>query len=504
MLVSAPGQVDAASWPASGGGTAICSANRLEQVAGMDGRAVVRIACHNGWALASAAHSVELFKAVGSSWTLEDTDNGSGLDYAPEDLGVPLEVLEQLGSRLGPGLSSVLAAAKVVSELVSTNAQQEEDFAASDVIEVKSGVWLVTGFPKLAKNGLITSVDVYRWSGASWSLQATVPSIHTGELGGGGTITAVSLTGSVDPDFALGSSGADTNWFALISKVGGAWHAVPFDYQYRPATGIDVRRLQGRLVETEVNSCGCAAGPETYSWETFRAGLFQPAPPPGPAPKCDAATLSEVADPDSVQELTLSRVACADGWALGVGSGTGYSGQAVGLFEQQGAHWVLISLDDGSALGLDPGIYDFPLVLLRDLAGELGSALAPEVASASLRLHLDGLYSPSLWELSGVIGAGGEQWLIASSQPAGSADADISVYQWTGAAWAERGTAAVNDQGSIIGLGGWYQAVSVPGSTTPDFLVTGSEPSGSPWTAMVSVSGAVWIARTVHSSAPES
>jgi hypothetical protein len=49
--------------------------------------------------------------------------------------------------------------------------------------------------------------------------------------------------------------------------------------------------------------------------------------------------------------LELTKFACADGWASAMGTGAGFSGQVVGLFEAGKSTWDLVQLDNGDSLG---------------------------------------------------------------------------------------------------------------------------------------------------------
>lgn len=144
--------------------------------------------------------------------------------------------------------------------------------------------WLVTGSPVTTGALPGTHLRIFRWSGSSWHVQASLPDLETGGLNGPGSVAPASVTGSADPDFAVRSSGADTDWFALVSHIGGTWHPVPFDYGYGRRVAIDAEGVHGHLIETEQNSCGCATGPETFAWARYRDGVFQPTSHPGTAP----------------------------------------------------------------------------------------------------------------------------------------------------------------------------------------------------------------------------
>ncbi len=160
------------------------------------------------------------------------------------------------------------------------------------------------------------------------------------DVNGPGSITAVSLTGSRQPDFLITGSGADWQPASVVSDTGGSWHAVLFDYGTGLTTLVDEGRTQGALVETRVNACGCASGPESYLWEAYSDGAFRPANPPGPRPSCTASSLTwaleEMGPLGGSPPLTFKKAACADGWALAAGTGDAYTGPLIGLFEQLG------------------------------------------------------------------------------------------------------------------------------------------------------------------------
>ena len=58
--------------------------------------------------------------------------------------------------------------------------------------------------------------------------------------------------------------------------------------------------------------------------------------------------------------------------ALGTGDGPGYANGFVALFEQQRGEWQTVNIDDGTALGHYPEIYDVPLTLLDRLGSRIG------------------------------------------------------------------------------------------------------------------------------------
>ena len=210
-------------------------------------------------------------------------------------------------------------AARVLVARLRREKLADATFATSGVVRRRGDQWLAVGTSSYPRDVLHTRVLVFRWSGNEWRLRGTV----IGKLGPSQWIKAVGLTGSRDPDFAIeGCGAADTNCLSVVSDVGGTWHAVPFVYGYGKT--LEVNGLpEGHLVLTEVNACSCAGGPSTWTYERFRDGAFQPTDRPGPAPACNAWDLATIADPWQIEVLRFDRVACADGWALAVGTGAG-------------------------------------------------------------------------------------------------------------------------------------------------------------------------------------
>ena len=92
-----------------------------------------------------------------------------------------------------------------------------------------------------------------------------------------------------------------------------------------------------------------------------------------------------------------------------MGTGAGFTGQVVGLFEAGKSDWDVVELDNGNSVGSYPGIYDIPLSLLDQLAAGLGPELRPALATASL------ITTPAMggyFSLDGVITADGAQWYV--------------------------------------------------------------------------------------------
>jgi hypothetical protein len=457
------------------------------------------LVCDGPWALAErggtgAGTTLELFKATSSGWAEQPTGNGSELDYAPEALGTPLAVLVRLGTGLGPSARSYIAAAVLVrtaSENLPGGTGGPVPWAASGIVRAGGGEWLATGHATDEPAGPGVAVSIYRWGQGAWTLQDRPVGMPSGQLAGGGSITAASLTGSPGPDFVVRSFGADTNWLSVVSDVGGTWHAVPFDYGYAPTVAIDAAGVRGHLVETETDGCGCAAGPETYTWEIYADGAIRPTKPPGPAPVCNSAALASAADPADLLGLAFTAASCADGWALGTGTGPGYANGFVGLFEQQRGEWQPVNIDDGTALGRDPEIYDIPLTLLDRLGSGTGPRVAPSVATGGVYRGLELTGSSTLWTMSGTILFQGTDWLLAAGQPVnGGNRLNVNVYRWSGTTWAQQASIRrVPDDGALVGTGAWYGVVPTAGSPRPTFVVRGVYPN---WSARIAYAGGTW------------
>jgi hypothetical protein len=378
-------------------------------------------------------------------------------------------------------------------------------YQASPVLTIDGRSWLVLegADAPSALNPRVTAspypdgmVLIYRWTTRGWSEQASVRGWF-GPIGGCCGISAVSVTGSADPDFALAAGGAaDTNWLAVVSDVGGRWHAIPFDYGYSNTTVVNGEVGHGG-VATEVDASSAAGGPTTSLYETYQDGVFRPAAPPGRSAPCSRSALESAAGDGQLEVFEFSKVACADGWAMALGTGAGYTTQVVGLFEAEGTRWGPVEVDNGDSLGSDPGIYDIPLLLLRQLTAGFGPSVAPALATAGL------IAVPAMIGyvyLNGVIAADGAEWYVRET-PTGSDEspgADAQIYRWSGSAWAQQGR--VDQLPASLNYfqapsGGWFEAITTAGSTTPEFTMQGAN---GPGTTVLSDVNGTW--RVSHSS----
>jgi hypothetical protein len=417
------------------------------------------------------------------------------------DQRIHAAVLKHSARQFEASAQQTAGARALVKQLAAREATLKARGAYQDsrVIDADGGVWLVLegADAALGVNSHVNAspypdgtVQIYRWTSAGWTEQGVVRASF-GPIGGCCGISAVSLTGSHDPDFALAGGGAaDTNWLAVVSDVGGRWHAVPFDYGYSNTTVVNGVPLR-HDVETAIDASSSAGGPTTFDFESYKDGDFRPARPPGRSAPCSLPALDLAADPGEVAVLTFAKFACADGWALATGTGAGFSTQVVGLFEQVGTRWSPIEIDNGDSLGSDPGLYDIPLSLLRQLTAGFGPEVQPALATAPLiakQASSEALY------VNGVITADGADW-YPTENLTGSVDspgANAQIYRWSGSAWVQQGRVdhlpkSLNYFYALSG--GWFEAVEVPETSDPGFKM---EAGGSPSSATLADTGGTW------------
>jgi hypothetical protein len=434
-----------------------------------------------------------------------NTGSSDGLSAAsPAEfaaVGISPALLEQLARPFWLSVRQLVDAGALADQLAGHEASLKAAgaYQSSPVLRANGQTWFVLSgadSPDLVNASATASpypdgtVYVYRWLSAGWTEQGAVRG-WVGPIGGCCGIAAVFLTGSPEPDFALtGGGAADTLWLSIVSDVNGHWHLVPFDYGYSDTTVVNGNPA-AHGVYTEVDASSSAGGPTTSMYETYQGGAFRPAGPPGPSAPCNLPALQLAADPGELAVLELDKFACADGWALAVGTGAGYTGQVVGLFEAGKSKWSAVQLDNGDSLGSGPGIYDVPLSLLQQLAAGLGPGLRPALATAAL------IASPAMTGflyVNGVITADGSQWYVLE-KPTGSSDspgAEASVYRWSGTAWVKLGQ--VDRVPSSLNYfqaasGGWFEAVTFPGTASPAFMMQGSS---SPAPAVLTDAGGSW------------
>ncbi|MGA2470414.1 MAG: hypothetical protein ABSG64_06960 [Solirubrobacteraceae bacterium] len=330
-----------------------------------------------------------------------------------------------------------------------------------------------------------------------------------------------SLTQSPAPDFTLTGSGADWVPFVVISRTGGKWHEVPFDYASGLTDLIDERTVSGRLVEAEANASGGAAGPETYAWYRFSGRIFVPTVPPGPAPACSAAALDRAPslrpyglpislEPYLVPSFVVSRFACADGWALATGVSHGETDLA--LFEQQGDGWSRDAVGSPQEVSIAAGE--------AALAESVYLRLARPIGQRVPRPH-EG-FSPSVWPAeprapgrmaaslpftpgssfattydSGAYGSPPARWFaVAVGAPPSAAGRSsalvVRIFHRSGTTWAKQATIgfAVTTPGPEGPA--TISTAALTGSPAPDFELT---PQSSPrWLAVISDAGGHWHA----------
>jgi hypothetical protein len=159
-----------------------------------------------------------------------------------------------------------------------------------------------------------------------------------------------------------------------------------------------------------------------------------------------------------------------------VGTGAGYTGRVVGLFEAGKSDWSTIELDNGDSLGSYPRIYDIPLSLLEHLAAGLGPGLCPALATAAL------IASPAMTggalrkrchrcRRSPVVRGGKTDGQRRSAGPQCTGD------RWSGTTWLKQGQVDQVPPSLYyfrVLSGGWFEAATVPGTADPASIMEGA------------------------------
>lgn len=317
-----------------------------------------------------------------------------------------------------------------------------------------------------ATNG---TVHIYRWDGASWHQVGHVRGPLPASGGDSGLGRPARLTGRT-PDFTVRAGGADTQWFEVIARIRGKWQAAKFDYGRGPTAAIDARGVYGHLVRAQANGCGCAAGPETYTWYRFNGRLFVPTTPPGRGPACSASALDGAGritggfSRDPVlkhlgEPFSVSRFACADGWAIATGTRQGK--RELAIFEQQGNRWL--EAEVGPAKGIARSL---EVAIPNSLLSALGMRIhhhfgrphangpsvwpqrtvkekQPTPATSPVRLVVkpETIYQESWW---GCCGPASHRWFAVSLQPrhpdGRRSTIHVVIYRWRHHGWGRRGS----------------------------------------------------------------
>ena len=371
------------------------------------------------------------------------------------------------------------AAKKFIAKIKPARARSYHcNFGVSKVAKRHERFWLAISDTCIGKDDGSdwpqTRVRVFRWSGRQWRLDGTV----IDKLSGGQWPEAASLSGSRAPDFTITGCGAGgITCTSVVTKDGGRWRAVPFEYGYGTSLVVD-----GAAVGNLVLTSSASYEPATRSYHRYANGVFVPADPPGRAPTCKRSALEWAA---GTQGIRFSHVVCEAGWAVAVGHGGGFTGPAVGLFEwdPHDRDWKAQTVDNGHLLPTAPSMFHMPLTLLTRLTEPAEQNLAAELAAARLiaalrTQHADLRYWPSE---NGIVDAGGQRWLIAAIPDGRDPDASThapataSIYRWDGAQWVRDGQIPNLDQGlNVSWRGGWFISVPQEQPSTVAFQLVGA------------------------------
>ncbi len=505
-----------------------CTVAAFDEASGTPAaRGFSEVYCQAGWGLAVGPKGAEgvigVFHKVGRGWA--QVREITPASWPPSTaqfagLGVSSVLLNSLARPFAVPVRRLVSAGALVEGLATGEAKLGATglYQASAVMALGGRSWFVmagaeSAPPQLTDQSVNTptypdsELSVYSWHSSGWALEGAVRG-WMGPIGAGCCgIVAVSLTGSHDPDFAITSGGAaGTNWLAIVSDAGGAWHLVPFDYGYTLTTVVNGQPAAGG-VSTVVDTTSSAAGPTTWLFEKYKDGAFRAGAPPGHVPACSPQALTNVAEVGPfglVPSLSFSASRCADGWALALGTGPGYTGEVVGLFEATNGGalnpkvtgpWRTVQVDNGDSLGAYPATYDLPLSLLRKLAGPLGPALRPELATAPLIAEpaMTGITGDTMVP-DGVIPFGRSLWFVTEKATGRelAPGAIATIYKWSGSTWVQLGRVdQVPVSLDLFLTDGWFEAVDVGGSADPGFVVDNSGPASH---YVLTGSGGTWHA----------
>ena len=180
--------------------------------------------CADGWALAlepgsgSSPQTVGLLVATGAKWRLMKLNAGEDLGSDPWTYDIPLSLVTQLASRLGPTLVPAVATGKLVAEPIMIGPE-----FTGDVISAMGAQWFVAEKATGSQEAPGADALIYRWSGSDWVKEGEVDqlpiSLNYFQALAGLTFTTVSVAGSNDPGFTV----AQTPGAAVLTDVGGRW-----------------------------------------------------------------------------------------------------------------------------------------------------------------------------------------------------------------------------------------------------------------------------------------
>ena len=428
---------------------------------------------------------------------------------------------------LAPGCSSAHRTEPRPRFALTVRLDPWSGYADSGVVRRGRTAWLA------AVTSTATSpnvVRVYRRTRRHWELQGVVrlprmPAIRTG-----GYVAAVSVTRSGAPDFTVNTAGADTRWFAVVARVRGRWRAVRFEGNYGSPSEIDAAGVRHHLVEAETNGCGCAGGPETYTWYRFRDAAFVPASPPGAPAVCSPAALGRARpvmtwQPSVELELLgrlrrpvdVERVVCGYGWALA--SGRRDTVDVLALYEQAGRGWLRAAVGRPQTMGRAPNALAVPESVLRKLARRLGVPLgrtphyadgwtyptARDIRLTPLRERTKVSVSidPGALYAADEAASHGARWFVTATESNYRNDGRVAtvavrIHRWRRKTWAletafrfDRRTAVPETAPEARFLSAEFET-EYTHAHAPDFTLGGLESPG--WFAIVSRAGGRWHA----------
>jgi hypothetical protein len=404
-----------------------------------------------------------------------------------------------------PALAAPALAAPALAAATTATTVPATSQLASAVVSWEGAKWKAVAVQH--GPGTPIALTVSRYSAGAWHAQGAVrltpggAGPDSGDLGGAGQeLFAAGLTGAKSPDFVVVTRSSSTvPWFSVVSASGGRWHLVPVEFGYRPVPGVPAEvSVLGRLLRVEVDGQGYA--PYTaVDWFSFDGTTFSPTNPAGTPPPCDVQDLGYIPADNSQGVAPPSEYACADGWALLVGTFQ-LSPYLELLNWQKGAGWQEVST--GAQVDDAPMWFGLPMPTFEALAHQIGGAVAPVVAAAAVVARypasaIEG-YGAELSVVgdSGVVYQFGQDWMAVVSPPAPSTLSGIllTIFRWDGTVWAQQAAVRTPDFFGDLDSSTTASAVepeALTGGPAPDFTLSGSG-ADTHWFAVDSDIGGRW------------
>jgi hypothetical protein len=201
-----------------------------------------------------------------------------------------LAVIGVLGASSASGSTGAEAA---LASIVRAHSTRYAPAVASRILDTGSGKLAVVAY--FSRKAGHSYTLVYRYGAGRWRLLTRVNPGFAGSPDPRYPPLHVQLTGATD--FAVAFETANVSTVAIVSDVGGRWHAVPFKYPHIPEAPADntlvqlyagppAKVISAGEITSGYDDCNPACSDGTIHYVTWAydvgARAFEPAPKPGP------------------------------------------------------------------------------------------------------------------------------------------------------------------------------------------------------------------------------